>query len=189
MPTTSRVAGVHAPAFVERIGGAGRPSPLPRGSPGFTPRPSLRTRIRPATSSPTGWVAGVHARPSLSVAPPAGDPLRRVEQGSPGFTPRPSLSVRAGQVDRHPGVGVAGVHAPAFVERTSARRTSPASARVGSPGFTPRPSLSDGYRHRRRRGVDGSPGFTPRPSLSVVGVTKRRQRLRAGRRGSRPGLR
>ena len=138
------VAGVHAPAFVERAPfqrpATGR---SPEVSPGFTPRPSLSGGDRGSDSAGVGV--------------------------SPGFTPRPSLSAGDDAVRFRRGPGVAGVHAPAFVERRCASTPTRALV-VVSPGFTPRPSLSAADHRRvpdRIRRV--SPGFTPRPSLSVRG--------------------
>ena len=161
-----RVAGVHAPAFVERIWGsmADKLAKLAPVSPGFTPRPSLSVG---------------------RAVEQLGEPVERV---SPGFTPRPSLSDQ--QAPRHPcgSAGVAGVHAPAFVERSSARSARNASTRV-SPGFTPRPSLSgrDGrQRHRVRARVAGvhAPAFVERGRGRPPAAC-----ARWCRRGSRPGLR
>ena len=121
-----RVAGVHAPAFVERATSSRPPSPTaPPVSPGFTPRPSLSGRD-------------------------AGD-RKGAAMVSPGFTPRPSLSgTRAPPRLRAP-ESVAGVHAPAFVERTP-RALDRANRRGGvSPGFTPRPSLSGATATARAR--------------------------------------
>ena len=92
-PGSPRVAGVSAPAFVERDGQAIVPINHEAVSLGFRPRPSL---------------SGLHG---------AGvDP--RCVAVSLGFRPRPSLSAVAGpqSVGRRP-QGVAGVSAPAFVER------------------------------------------------------------------------
>ena len=183
-----RVAGVHAPAFVERSGRGLHPPPG-QVSPGFTPRPSLsalRMRTRPC------WNPRV----------------------SPGFTPRPSLSGggHPRRPDHHRG-RVAGVHAPAFVERTTRVSTPPAPScvagvhapafveRVGaprwprpacrvSPGFTPRPSLSvQAVRLEPPRLLVVSPGFTPRPSLSGLVPDEHVVGQGGCRRGSRPGLR
>ena len=86
-----RVAGVHAPAFVERT----TPSPMGVGR---------------------CCVAGVHA--------PAFVERRNSDAGgvsnpsvSPGFTPRPLLSAVLPRLASAEGSSVAGVHAPAFVER------------------------------------------------------------------------
>ena len=133
-----RVAGVHAPAFVERACACESMVDFSWVSPGFTPRPSLSE----------------------------GGPQRRKRHRrvSPGFTPRPSLSGRQRDLRVVSGLRVAGVHAPAFVERR--RYPPPTRACLVSPGFTPRPSLSGGAVDRRDAGARVSPGFTPRPSLS-----------------------
>ena len=87
----SSVAGVQAPAFVERGRSAMRSSPTRQVSPGFRPRPSL------------------------SVAVLADLVLRDLV--SPGFRPRPSLSDARPAHNPRPRGCVAGVQAPAFVER------------------------------------------------------------------------
>ncbi len=108
------VAGVHAPAFVERASGATNRQHARQVSPGFTPRPSL-SAVQGAGVCPSG---------------------HRV---SPGFTPRPSLSDGpAHHRPRAPRGRVAGVHAPAFVERGPNRDGLPTcrSCRRGSrPGL------------------------------------------------------
>ena len=59
---SSRVAGVHAPAFVERARRGIRAASLSGVSPGFTPRPSLSVRQDVhAAEHHAGGVAGVHA--------------------------------------------------------------------------------------------------------------------------------
>ena len=69
--SADRVAGVHAPAFVEReVGRRQARRTVPGVSPGFTPRPSLSGAER---------IDGALRRSTSRV--------------SPGFTPRPSLSV------------------------------------------------------------------------------------------------
>ena len=146
------VAGVHAPAFVERRLPLPSPSLAQAVSPGFTPPPSLsepgpaaRRRHR------LQGVAGVHA---------------------PAFVERRNPSRTRGRPAR-----VAGVHAPAFVERRSGCRVSQTSGGV-SPGFTPRPSLSGrGCEGDLQRHWGVSPGFTPRPSLSVDAVPGRRRHV------------
>ena len=110
---TPCVAGVSAPAFVERI-----------------------TTFR--ISRPLASVAGVSAPAFVerSKSDLASSPNLRV---SPGSRPRPSLSgVRVGTRANGPR-GVAGVSAPAFVERAAVTVTS---GRRVSPGSRPRPSLS-----------------------------------------------
>ena len=138
---TGGVAGVHAPAFVER--GRRRPGcrfRVMRVSPGFTPRPSLSEH--------------------------RGRPLPDGVAVSPGFTPRPSLSGRPRLPGQRPTARVAGVHAPAFVER-------------GMTGHAGPPTWPDRV----------SPGFTPRPSLSGVQSPRHHGPESGCRRGSRPGLR
>ena len=205
------VAGVHAPAFVERLCCHPRLNRAEWVSPGFTPRPSLSGKKRDQGLTRPEVSPGFTPRPSLSGRPRgAGWEARR--DVSPGFTPRPSLSGGRRQDDAGVHSRVAGVHAPAFVERPSPHRRSwPSQV---SPGFTPRPSLSErscGRRDGRHPAV--SPGFTPRPSLSaappapkppacpgVAGVhapafvergsaATHASPSAACRRGSRPGLR
>ena len=158
------VAGVHAPAFVERhpdgqLGDIFRVAPSftsrpslsepggrrtrarPAGSPGFTPRPLSSVHSSPRTAR-TRVSRGFTPRPSLQRADSCGAPRRcRV---SPGFTPRsprPSLSVVGLASARRIARSVAGVHAPAFVERSgasdsSAARSNFCSCRRGScPGL------------------------------------------------------
>ena len=136
-----RVAGVYAPAFVERV----------------------ESVMSPASRS-TG-VAGVYAPAFVE----RGRRSRGVALDvlvSPEFMLRPSLSVRRGDDRQKPAVeGVAGVYAPAFVERRRlAHRPSPIE--TVSPEFMLRPSLSEEARRARvvRRRV--SPEFMLRPSLS-----------------------
>ena len=88
------VAGVSAPAFVERVGRwSASSATMSDLSPGFRPRPSL---------------SEVGARLLLGLL-----------HLSPGFRPRPSLSGQdAGGVHQGGRGAVAGVSAPAFVERT-----------------------------------------------------------------------
>ena len=89
-----RVAGVRAPAFVER-GNPPCAPPAVRVSPGFAPRPSLSAAGRRAVRLVGRVSPGFAPRPSLSVVGDRqGLPGVRV---SPGFAPRPSLSVK-----RHP---------------------------------------------------------------------------------------
>ena len=182
-----RVAGVHAPAFVER--------------------PSPRARIARASR-----VAGVHA-PAFVERSGRGTRPRRAARvagvHAPAFVERSdSVGDSEGATD-----GVAGVHAPAFVERRRSGSPGMSPARV-SPGFTPRPSLSEEQAAAGPWAPPVSPGFTPRPSLSgsdhprgggrrpgVAGVhapafvergaiSRLTAVVRDGcRRGSRPGLR
>ena len=138
-----RVAGVHAPAFVERCAVEVERFAERLVSPGFMPRPSLS--------------AGCVGRPGNS-------PFV-----SPGFMPRPSLSDGNPRDTSSRATRVAGVHAPAFVERSLQSNAFLVVERV-SPGFMPRPSLSvtrtPSMQHTQCRQAV-SPGFMPRPSLSV----------------------
>ena len=186
------VAGVHAPAFVERAppfltlnrpprvspGFTPRPSLSARRllgdrrqisarvSPGFTPRPSLSGRRRRPLVGPGRRVSpGFTPRPSLSVQRRL--QLRSDRPVSPGFTPRPSLS--AGELlppDALRAPGVAGVHAPAFVERPIwwARGMAPGGSVAGvhAPAFVERGTAALIV----SPWLEVSPGFTPRPSLS-----------------------
>ena len=158
-----RVAGGHAPAFVERSP-VSRSRSTVRVSPGVTPRPSLSVdgalgrRLRP------GGVAGGHA---------------------------PAFVERSGRWRRPPRAGgVAGGHAPAFVERCPAAGGRASSCPV-SPGVTPRPSLSAAMALTRPYAAPPrvSPGVTPRPSLSAPLSRAAPRQSRRCRRGSRPGLR
>ena len=180
------VAGVHAPAFVERASGpsrANRRDVLP----GFTPRPSLSVEKVEAAISSNDVLPGFTPRPSLSVPTVA----RRLLQlrgvagvHAPAFVERPAAG---SGISSRPS-RVAGVHAPAFVERAQ-QRQGPHQGAIVLPGFTPRPSLSVDRALRLRSPIPVLPGFTPRPSLSDL---HRRSQQRAGAkccRGSRPGLR
>ena len=85
------VAGVHAPAFVER-GWLAPARPVPKVSPGFMPRPSLSGPEAPRRGEGQSDVSpGFMPRPSLSAE---SRPLHtwRLTHVSPGFMPRPSLS-------------------------------------------------------------------------------------------------
>ena len=110
------VAGVSAPAFVER--GRARITISTRigVSPGSRPRPSLSDGPSvPLRGQQLLVSPGSRPRPSLSA--PVQAKRRRIRRVSPGSRPRPSLS------DHCEGGGqgrwgcVAGVSAPAFVER------------------------------------------------------------------------
>ena len=151
-----RVAGVHAPAFVERTMASRlrRSRNSAKVSPGFTPRPllsGLGGEVRDRVEVPTR-VAGVHApafvermsilsdcRKSQTLrVSPGFTPRPLLSEGqrghawvqysvgvSPGFTPRPLLSEPRPDQWRVRGTssnGVAGVHAPAFVERQNRPR-------------------------------------------------------------------
>ena len=157
------VAGVHAPAFVERSRGVSAHRRRRAVSPGFTPRPSLSVGLRGAGGGQSAGVAGVHAPAFVERRCPrwcgagAGSCVAGVH--APAFVERAPTA--AGSPSRR---SVAGVHAPAFVERCRGRGQSTPRPRV-SPGF-PRPSLSVGGRGRAGALPVVSPGFTPRPSLS-----------------------
>ena len=157
-----RVAGVHAPAFVER----GRPPAScgrTRSVAGVHAPAFVERRWSRGTGRRCSRVAGVHA-PAFVERSPASTRTGSRRGVSPGFTPRPSLSGHGTRLRKS--------HRPPV-----------------SPGFTPRPSLSDqqGERLPPLRGV--SPGFTPRPSLSGVAGASAPAAGRLCRRGSRPGLR
>ena len=159
---SQRVAGVRAPAFVERAPTTFRSFSTRRVSPGFAPRLSLSAPV------------------------PSGRPGRR--QVSPGFAPRPSLSVAGKSIGCELFASVAGVRAPAFVER---RADGTETVRwVGvSPGFAPRPSLS-ALRYfvvrRARHRVAGvrAPAFVERSQAA-----RRTLPCARCRPASRPGLR
>ena len=112
----SRVAGVDAPAFVERLWINGPPASLGRVSPGLTLRPSLSADRHDAQEG----------RPSVS----------------PGLTLRPSLSACILYVVFLIVPGVAGVDAPAFVERArrgpTVDRLRTCVAGVDAPAFVER---------------------------------------------------
>ena len=175
--TLVRVAGVHAPAFVER-GACAMEAVSWLGSPGFTPRPSLSAAAAFRHRSPPSGSPGFTPRPSLS--DPGTNQYPPASKGSPGFTPRPSLSAYRRRAEpRPPHPGVAGVHAPAFVERVIAGvRNLHAGwvAGVHAPAFVERwnchPPASEM--------PIGSPGFTPRPSLSAETASRRPPRVRGG---------
>ena len=156
------VAGVHAPAFVERGSRPSSPASAVGVAGVHAPAFVERCAVVFALKSLIWRVAGVHA-PAF-VERTFATRMATKAGVSPGFTPRPSLSV-PGHGDRGHRQRVAGVHAPAFVERRRQGRARGRSARV-SPGFTPRPSLSACTDDHPVRRLDVSPGFTPRPSLS-----------------------
>ena len=151
------VAGVQAPAFVER-------SPIGALSLWNKDRVSPEFRLRPSLSV-------LHADATLEC---------EASSVSPEFRLRPSLSASRGAMilGQAPSGGVAGVQAPAFVERLQipVRRRSTADhlTRV-SPEFRLRPSLSgdesgdgQGRTFRRVAGVQ-APAFVER-SLAAVFV-------------------
>ena len=139
------VAGVYAPAFVERgkrgklyevrrpvspgfmlrpslsDDGRGACAELPqRVSPGFMLRPSLSAGMRQRRDRPAGGrVAGVYAPAFVERARAAGRPARRACSVAGVYAP--AFVERGGRVywQRLPTevAGVAGVYAPAFVER------------------------------------------------------------------------
>ena len=156
------VAGVHAPALVER-GVQGLPAARTgRVSPGFTPRPWLSGAGRDAPGSRHAGVAGVHAPALVERHLPSAE-AERLPQVSPGFTPRPWLSGAA------PPRAGRGAHV--------------------SPGFTPRPWLSEGGVpgvDARVRGVAGvhAPALVERFTSCLISTHD----LHSCRRGSRPGL-
>ena len=138
------VAGVYAPAFVERgdnwqiIEGAEQVSPE------FMLRPSLsvRYRSRPRIAL-RRRVAGVYAPAFVERARAWGHSRASMKRVSPEFMLRPSLSEgNCDSVVIHLGGSVAGVYAPAFVERIRPSRKAFRSARHVSPEFMLRPSLS-----------------------------------------------
>ena len=137
------VAGVSAPAFVERSHQRTPEDDMPEVSPGSRPRPSLSVPWRRLAA-------------------------RRCDSVSPGSRPRPSLSgLRPGPSES--GVPrVAGVSAPAFVERCRPAKQLVAAiagvAGVSAPAFVERANVGDIVT------IDSevSPGSRPRPSLSAV---------------------
>ena len=143
--TLHGVAGVYAPALVERSSRSGADGPDRHG------------------------VAGVYA-PALVERRGGAISVSCPESVSPGFTPRPWLSDDRRASLRLDSIFpcVAGVYAPALVERI--QRVEPGTGhRNVSPGFTPRPWLSDDRRQRLlAEDQEVSPGFTPRPWLSVL---------------------
>ena len=114
-PTETGVAGVQAPAFVERKHPAAVDTRGVWVSPGFRPRPSLSGAHQFTVAISPRVSPGFRPRPSLS-----GQPCRAAfipPRVSPGFRPRPSLSVEVIRMTEKGGGRVAGVQAPAFVER------------------------------------------------------------------------
>ena len=144
----SGVAGVDAPAFVERTRPTqSRTTAATEVSPGLMPRPSLSVHARAGLADDALVSAGVDApafverRLARRTRAPAGCV-------SPGLMPRPSLSDRDGRVHADDRAGV-------------------------SPGLMPRPSLSD---HRIREvvpararvaGVD-APAFVERSLCALA---------------------
>ena len=154
------VAGVSAPAFVERTK---RPPPTSRPStvagvsaPAFVERRRF-TRTSPRDTA----VAGVSA-PAFVERRRRGSATRSTAGNlSPGFRPRPSLSEsQDGLAVAQELPAVAGVSAPAFVERQGIARSKGPSdtavAGVSAPAFVERASRSRPPRGAPRR---LSPGF------------------------------
>ena len=140
------VAGVYAPAFVERASAGGSSVRTGAVSPEFMLRPSLsvaRQHRAPPSNVYVRCVAGVYA-PAF-VERPRSYVVRSWRVGSsvagvyaPAFVERSQV---VGHVERD-GVGVAGVYAPAFVERrtptTTARTSRRCVAGVYAPAFVER---------------------------------------------------
>ena len=126
-----RVAGVHAPAFVERCRRQVL-APMPGlVSPGFMPRPSL--------SGLQGKRRRLDAFVERTLS--AGRSRSRRSRVSPGFTPRPSLRRPVRSRSPVSWTGVAEVHAPAFVERgwpSTCSTPSGSVAGVHAPAFVER---------------------------------------------------
>ena len=192
MPPAPGVAGVHAPAFVERKYSPSRTAPAP-GVAGVHAPAFVERRPTAGTAAAASGVAGVHApafvqrrkltrcrgifwslacrrgsRPGLRSADTAKHACNGAQAVSPGFTPRPSLSGARWRWKGKP-------HrvSPGFTPRPSferERKTSWSSnSGTVSPGFTPRPSLSDQGRADDGRGLPGiagvhAPAFVERPS-------------------------
>ncbi len=124
------VAGVYAPAFVERREPLLPPAPDRRGvagvyAPAFVER---REPLLPPAPDRRG-VAGVYAPAFVErICPACEAPIKKGVP--PGSTPRPSLSGDVPAADTvAPKLRVAGVYAPAFVERDYARPSGPAILR------------------------------------------------------------
>ena len=117
--TVSGVAGVSAPAFVERS------CPVPGlptcGCVAGVSAPAFVERSCPVPGLPTcGCVAGVSA-PAFVERSRAGSCTAGTHRVSPGSRPRPSLSELSVRYRNAQEVCVAGVSAPAFVERITGR--------------------------------------------------------------------
>ena len=142
--TPSGVAGVYAPAFVERYGIAFNPGPhCDPVSPEFMLRPSLSAggRARGRENRFRG-VAGVYAPAFVERTTSRCASASRLAV-SPEFMLRPSLSGSGGaRTGRHRVGGVAGVYAPAFVERLFRLERFSSTPITVSPEFMLRPSLS-----------------------------------------------
>ena len=115
-PCPTGVAGVDAPAFVERTSRSGGRRPSWRVSPGLTLRPSLSVVPDDVDPSAPHVSPGLTLRPSLSAACRRGAEGSR-DRVSPGLTPPAFVERGSGSVTATRQTGVAGVDAPAFVER------------------------------------------------------------------------
>ena len=162
-----RVAGVSAPAFVERSEPGGHQQRGVRVSPGSRPRPSLSDHVVDLIRVHREVSPGSRPRPSLSVVF-----LRRPVprwRVSPGSRPRPSLSaVDMAVID----IGQRLV-SPGSRPRPSLSEEGPATMSIRysvSPGSRPRPSLSAGSSSGPLPRVRVSPRSRPRPSLSGAAV-------------------
>ena len=204
------VAGVYAPAFVERTGKdmiwlrdkALSPESMLRPSLSEVPAVALsgvavlspESMLRPSLSGVAGPLKfgffGLSPesmlRPSLSVRLFALRYPARIL--SPESMLRPSLSGASGWWCRTPCSAVAGVYAPAFVER-STRRWSCRRGWALSPESMLRPSLSAAGPGGAARRMNLSPESMLRPSLSGLGPPRGRRRRRHCRRSLCSGLR
>ena len=141
-PGAAGVAGVYAPAFVERAAIRRRRTAWRRRvSPEFMLRPSLSDRQAVPRQLQRRVSPEFMLRPSLSDRP------RRVRGQHPGgvspeFMLRPSLSGRHQHAVAADPPSVAGVYAPAFVERVisvqALRSLAPGVAGVYAPAFVER---------------------------------------------------
>ena len=163
-PAGRRVAGVHAPALVERrsslSANSQRPCVAGVHAPALVERLQARCCTRTAAS-----VAGVHA-PALVERFSGPRAHRDPRWVSPGFTPRPWLSAADGADG---GVTLRRV-SPGFTPRpwlSALGLLLHALLLAVSPGFTPRPWLSEPLPGEVQRQILVSPGFTPRPWLSA----------------------
>ena len=136
-----RVAGVYAPAFVERRvkHGSRRCASSVAGvyAPAFVER-----AIADRASSARPVSPEFMLRPSLS-GPEVPRRLRWTDGVSPEFMLRPSLSASLERAVPRAVRGVAGVYAPAFVERVHGRSEARRAGDRVSPEFMLRPSLSE----------------------------------------------
>ena len=162
-----RVAGVYAPAFVERPPRWRRTGARSAGvagvyAPAFVERAPGKRRTQIARR-----VAGVYAPAFVERDTAAVTPAARRTRVSPEFMLRPSLSAEtaAAAVVRHR--SVAGVYAPAFVERSTRAETSgyvaPRSvAGVYAPAFVERWLRSSSGRSSSRVAGVYAPAFVER---------------------------